>query len=172
MLALALFAATVPAPTQLAWQDFEIGALVQYNIGLYGEKSNNYACQHGILPATAFAPKEPIDTDGWITAAKGFGARYAVLTTQAGCGFHLWPTNSTIADGRVYPYALGHDLAKRFVESCRRHGLRPGIYSQIANSVYCSVVGCFVQPVGGAGACGNQTQYEEMCAGAHSAEAM
>ena len=152
----------LPTATQLAWADFEIGALVQYNIGLYGEKSNNYACENGLLPPSAFAPQYPIDTDGWVRAARNFGARYAVLTTQAGCGFLLWPTNSTLANGTRYPYALSHDLVGDFVASCRRYGIKPGIYYQIANSVYCNVVSCVVQPVGGAGRCGNQAQYEEM----------
>ena len=92
-------APVVPTPAQLAWSDSEIGAIVQYNIGLYGELTNNYACNKGLLPASAFAPGATLDTDAWAAAAKQFGAKYAVLTTQAGCGYLLWPTNSTIATG-------------------------------------------------------------------------
>jgi len=167
----ATLGAAVPLPTptsaQLEWQDFEVGALVQWNIGIFGELSDDYACSSGALPAESFAPTA-LDTDAWAAAAKGFGAKYAVLTVQAGCGFLLYPTNSTVPGGGVYPYttanasavAAAPDIVARFVASCRKAGVRPGIYYQIANNVFCAVKACVVQPPGGAGPCGDQAAYE------------
>ena len=157
---------------QLAWQDLEMGALVQYNIGLFGELSNNYACANGVLPPEAFAPATPVDTDAWAGAARSFGAKYALLTVQAGCGFLLYPTNTSVRNGTRYPYTTraapsptseAPDIVKRFVDSCRAAGIRPGLYYQVANNVFCNVTAGKVNGGEGAvGPCGNQTQYEEL----------
>ena len=164
--------ALLPTPTavQLRFQDAEIGALVQWNIGIFGEETNNYACSHGVIPAANFAPGDAAipDVNAWARTARDMGAEHAVLTAQAGCGFLLWPTNATLATtGETYPYttrAATHyrgdiDLVGSFVDACRKVGVRPGIYYQIANNVYCNVSSCVI---GENSPCGNQAQYENL----------
>ena len=149
----------VPSAAQLHYQDMEVGAFFQYNIGEYGELHSNYACSDGVEPVSSFVPSGVIDTDAWVSAIKLFGAQYALLTTQAGCGFLLWPSNSSLASGQRYNYTVreaayeGGDLVEAFVKSCRKQAVRPGLYYIVNNNVFCGVKGGVV--VGGQGACGN-----------------
>lgn len=66
------------------------------------------------------------DPDRWLAAAKAAGFAYAVLTARHHDGFALWPS----AHGRfgVRQYLKGRDLVGPFVEACRRHGLKIGLY--------------------------------------------
>ena len=81
-------ATALPTPTaiQLRFQDAEIGALVQWNIGIFGEETNNYACSHGVIPAANFAPGDAAipDVNAWARTARDMGAEHAVLISS-GC---------------------------------------------------------------------------------------
>ena len=65
----------------------------------------------------------------WVKLAKAAGMKYAVLTTRHHEGFSLW-------DSKVNPFnsvKLGPhiDIVGEFVEACRKHGLRIGLYSSL-----------------------------------------
>ena len=62
----------------------------------------------------------------WIIAAKAAGFTYAVLVTQHHEGFSLWPSDAD--DFNTKKYMGGRDLVKPFVEACRKHGLKVGLY--------------------------------------------
>jgi alpha-L-fucosidase len=66
------------------------------------------------------------DPDLWIRAAKDAGFTYAVMTTKHHEGFAMWP--SAYGDFNTNNYAKGVDLVRPFVEACRRHGLKVGLY--------------------------------------------
>ena len=66
------------------------------------------------------------DPDKWLTAAKAAGFTYAVLTTRHHDGFALWP--SAYGDFSTKNFMNGRDLVQPFVEACRRHGLKVGLY--------------------------------------------
>lgn len=66
------------------------------------------------------------DPDKWIAAAKEAGFTYAVLTTKHHEGFALWP--SAAGDFNTKNWAGGKDLVRSFVEACRKHGLKVGLY--------------------------------------------
>lgn len=128
----------VPTADQLAYQDLELGAMFTFNIGEYGTKTDNYACAHGALPITAFAPNGTIDTDRWIEGVAALGGTYALLTAQAGCGFLLWPSRVVHKGGplrgqlynqtvRESGYA-GRDLVGQFVVSCQKYRIKPAMY--------------------------------------------
>jgi alpha-L-fucosidase len=89
---------------QLAWQDLEQGALFQYNIGEYDEERGSYACGNtGLPPPPAVLFDAPLlNVTEWFQAVKSYGGTYAILTAQAGCGFLLYPTNTTLPDGNKY----------------------------------------------------------------------
>ena len=75
--------------------------------------------------AEDFNPEE-YDPDKWLQAAKEAGFTYAVLTTKHHEGFALWP--SKFGNFNTNNYMGGHDLVRPFVEACRRHGLKVGLY--------------------------------------------
>ena len=78
--------------------------------------------------AEDFCPKEGC-TDEWCRLAKESGAKYAVLTTRHHEGFSLW-------DSKVNPfnsvnYGPHRDIVKEFTDSCRKYGLKIGLYSSL-----------------------------------------
>jgi len=76
--------------------------------------------------AKSFDPGPAYDPDKWIRAAKEAGFTYAVMTAKHHEGFALWP--SAFGDFNTKTYAKGQDLVAPFVEACRRHGLKVGLY--------------------------------------------
>jgi alpha-L-fucosidase len=120
-----------PTPQQLAWQDFEVGMFIHFGMATFS----------GSIWATpkpdTYNPTR-LDTDQWMEAAKAFGAKYAVFTAKHCAGFMQWQTD-------LYPYSVKlsswqdgkGDTLKRFVESCHKFGIRPGVYvSATANAFW------------------------------------
>ena len=111
-----------PTGQQLAFQDLELGAFIHYSIDTHGGVS-------GRMPASAFNPPR-LDAEQWVLAAKAMGARYAVLTARHEQGFCLWPTATTPYSVKNSPYKDGKgDIVREFVDACRKHGLKPGLYT-------------------------------------------
>lgn len=122
----------VPIPTQaqLTWQNAELVAVFHYDLHVFdGEKYNQQ--KNRITPIAdynIFNPKN-LDTDQWIKAAKDAGCKIAILTATHETGFALYQSD-------VNPYCLKAvkwrdgkgDIVKDFVESCRKYGVKPGIY--------------------------------------------
>jgi alpha-L-fucosidase len=75
--------------------------------------------------ARDFNPRS-YDPDKWLQAAKEAGFTYAVLTTKHHEGFALWP--SAYGSFSTKNFMGGRDLVKPFVDACRRHGLKVGLY--------------------------------------------
>ncbi|CAI8361141.1 MAG: Uncharacterised protein [Opitutia bacterium UBA7350] len=77
--------------------------------------------------AKSFNPSpKTYDPEKWITAAKKAGFTYAVLTVQHHEGFSLWPSDANTFNTKLY--AKGRDLVRPFIEACRKHGLKVGLY--------------------------------------------
>jgi len=62
----------------------------------------------------------------WVAAAAAAGMTYAVLTTRHHDGYAMWP--SRFGRHGVGQTAPGVDIVRAFVDACRRHGLRIGLY--------------------------------------------
>jgi alpha-L-fucosidase len=70
-----------------------------------------------------------LDTDQWAQAAKDAGAGHVILTAKHHDGFCLWPSRYTEHSVKSSPWQAGRgDVVRLFVDSCRRHGLKPGLY--------------------------------------------
>jgi alpha-L-fucosidase len=77
-------------------------------------------------------------------AAKACGARYAIFTATHSNGFMQWQSD-------LYPYGLKQtswrngrgDVVADFVASCRRVGIKPGIYFSVRNNVFNEVWGFY-----------------------------
>lgn len=74
--------------------------------------------------AFTFDPQEA-PFDRYLEAARRAGFAYAVLTTRHHDGYALWPSKYGIGTKQ---YLHGRDLVREYVEACRRHGLRVGLY--------------------------------------------
>lgn len=114
----------VARPTQqiLDWSDREIGVLIHYDIEVFDPDADLNTEQ---VPADKWRPLQ-LDTDQWIRTAKEAGATYALLTAKHLSGFCLWPTGQ-------HPYHVGNapvntDVIGEFFSSCRKYGLKPGVY--------------------------------------------
>lgn len=119
-----------PTARQLEWADQELGVLIHYLMDSYNPDFTEIQTI-GVrteMPPEIFAPTN-LDTDQWIKAAADMGAKYAVLVANHGTGFSLWPTkvngysiaNSPWKDGKC-------DVVAEFIASCRKFGLKPGLY--------------------------------------------
>ncbi|MGM0376556.1 MAG: alpha-L-fucosidase [Bacteroidota bacterium] len=134
-------ATDIPIPTQaqLDWQNAELVAVFHYDLHVFDGKDYNQR-KNRITPVedyNIFNPKK-LDTDQWIKAAKDAGVEIAILTATHETGFALYQSD-------VNPYSLKAlkwrdgkgDIVKDFVESCRKYGVKPGIYIGIRwNSFY------------------------------------
>ncbi len=84
-----------------------------------------------IAPTEYWAQAKEFDPNNynpekWIKAAKDAGFTYAVLTTRHHDGFAMWP--SDYGDLDTDNYMGGRDLVRPFVEACRKHRMKVGLY--------------------------------------------
>jgi len=91
----------------------------------YGYEPEYSPFDRYIRLAERFDP-QAYDPDRWIGEAAAAGCRYAVLTAKHHDGFALWPS----AYGRYSTrnHLGGRDLLEPYVEACRKHGLKVGLY--------------------------------------------
>lgn len=111
-----------PTKEMLRWHDYELGIFFHYDIEVF---SPDYTHGGPLIPAEKWKP-EKLDTDQWILMAKAAGAKYALLTAKHGTGFCLWPTK--YHDYHVGNATIKEDVVGKFVTSCRKYGIKPGLY--------------------------------------------
>ena len=93
-----------------------------------------------VVSADNFNPIK-LSTDQWLRTAKGFGAKYAVLTLDHFSGFLLWPTETN------YNYSVKNsrwrnkagDVAWDFVQSCAKYGIKHAFYYSVNKNWYMNV---------------------------------
>lgn len=132
-------APVLPTPPQVAWADAEIGVIIHLDMQVF-EPGYEFRRRWGYTPdPSVFNPRE-LDTDQWIAAAKSAGATYAVLVAKHCSGFSLWPTRAHSYSVASSPWRGGQgDIVRDFIASCRRFGLKPGIYASSSCNAYCRV---------------------------------
>lgn len=119
----------IPTPEILRWAEDEVGLFFHYDIEVFDPEWQFGSAR---LPAPDCWRPEKLDTDQWIDTAKKAGARYALMTAKHSTGFCLWPT-------KVHDYHVGNtpvptDVVGAFVKSCRKAGIRPGIYYSLSGA--------------------------------------
>jgi alpha-L-fucosidase len=115
--------AAAPSADLLAWQDLEMGMFVHFAPNTWQDKEGDDLS----TPLSAINPD--IDTDNWAECAVNLGARYIVFVAKHAGGFCMFQTETT-------PYSIGHtpwkggrgDVLGDLSASCRRYGLRLGVY--------------------------------------------
>jgi alpha-L-fucosidase len=110
-----------PTSAQRRWMELEYGLFIHFGPNTLA----SVPWGDGTFP-TAKMDFSKIDTDQWIRVAQNAGMRYAVLTTKHHDGFCLWPTAHT--EYCVRNTSGKPDIVRRFCDSCKRAGLRAGLY--------------------------------------------
>ena len=120
----------LPNKRQLAWQQAEMGAVFHYDLHVFDKvkyRQNN----NRISPVTDYQIFHPdnLDTDQWVKAAKDAGFTFAILTATHETGFALYQSEVNPYSMKALRFQDGKgDVVRDFVESCRKYGVKPGIY--------------------------------------------
>ena len=133
-----------PTPAQIAWQDCEIGLIYHFDLSIAAKRFAGNNTMRERMDPKLYNPAK-LDTDQWIEAAKAAGAKYAVFTATHFNGFMQWQSD-------LYPYGLKQaawrggkgDVVGDFVESCRKAGIKPGLYFSTHRNAYWQVWGHYV----------------------------
>ena len=117
-----------PNELQQEWANAEIGVIIHFDMPVFHPDYNWR--QFGTHPSPSTFNPSSLDTDQWIHTAKSLGAKYAVLVAKHCSGFSLWPTTAHEYSIKNSPYKNGKgDIVAEFVASCRKYGIKPGIYA-------------------------------------------
>ena len=134
----------IPSPPQFRYQSTDFVALIHFNMATFAHNGDpgcdetnwnikaEYATGQTSDPAT-FNPRL-LNITQWFDSILELGANIAVLTAKHGCGFCLWPTNSTYDDGRPYGYHTTRDIIQEFVEAANAAGVGYGFYYSLLKS--------------------------------------
>ncbi|MGA7339257.1 MAG: alpha-L-fucosidase [Terracidiphilus sp.] len=114
----------LPSAGQIAWQDLEMGMFVHFAPNTWQDKESDDLS----TPLSEIDPKN-LDTDQWAQTAMALGAKYIVFVAKHQGGFCMWQTETTAYSIRNTPWRGGHgDVLADVAASCRRHGLKLGVY--------------------------------------------
>ena len=129
----------LPSKVQQRWAEAEIGAMYHFDLQVF-EPTYKWRADWNYHPdLSIFNPKE-LDTDQWLRAAKAAGATYAVLVAKHCSGFSLWPTKAHSYSVKNTPWRNGQgDIVKDFITSCKKYGIKPGIYASASANAYFKV---------------------------------
>lgn len=129
----------VPSPSQLNWADAEIGVLIHFDLPVF-EPAYDFRKDWNYHPDLSIFNPKGLDTDQWVKTAKSAGATYAVLVAKHCSGFSLWPTKAHSYSVRNTPWRNGQgDIVMDFINSCKKFGIRPGIYASTTANGYLKV---------------------------------
>lgn len=140
VIASAQFAQPVlPSKAQMNWADSEIGVLIHFDLQVF-EPDYNFRKDWNYHPDLSIFNPKYLNTDQWLEAAKSAGATYAVLVAKHCSGFSLWPTKAHPYSVKNTPWRGGQgDIVKDFIASCKKYGIKPGIYASTTANGYLKV---------------------------------
>lgn len=120
----------VPNARQLAWQEAELGVVFHYDLHVFdGKKYRQGQNRIDPFPNYQLFNPEKLDTDQWVKSAKDAGASFAILTATHETGFALFPSEVNPYSVKSLNWRNGQgDIVQDFVNSCRKYGIKPGIY--------------------------------------------
>lgn len=113
-------------PSEIQLEHYKIGqkAMISFGVNTFSDKEWGDGSEREQL----FDPSD-LDTDQWIKAIKEAGFKLAIITAKHHDGFCLWPSEYTDHSVKNSPYKAGKgDVIKEFTDSCRKYGIKAGIY--------------------------------------------
>ncbi len=153
-----------PTPEQAAWQDLEVGLFIHYDLPVFKPEWNHR--QYESRPGPEIFDPAKLDTEQWMEAAEAIGAKYAVFVAKHGSGFLSWQSDQYPYGMKQSPYQGGKgDLVRDFVASCRKHGIKPGIYASLSSNGYLEVDNPGLVNRGKGGDPAAQARYARICEG-------
>lgn len=126
-----------PTPQQAIWQDCEIGMFIHFGPATWqNQEYDDLSTQlQDINPSQ-------LDTEQWAGVAEALGAKYIVFVAKHTGGFCWWQTETTDYSVRNTPWRDGRgDVLRDLAASCRKHGLRLGIYLSPADRKHRAALG-------------------------------
>jgi alpha-L-fucosidase len=127
----------LPTPEQTAWHDLELGMFIHF-------APNTWQDQEYDDLSTPLAKINPaqLDTDQWVRVAESMGAKYIIFVAKHVGGFCWWQTETTDYSVKSIPWRSGKaDVMAMLAESCRRHGMKLGVYISPADRKHGADVG-------------------------------
>ena len=120
----------VPNARQLAWQQAELGVVFHYDLHVFdGKKYGQAGNRTDPIPDYQIFNPEKLDTDQWVKSAKDAGATFAILTATHETGFALYQSDVNPYSVKALKWRDGKaDIVGDFVASCKKYGIKPGIY--------------------------------------------
>ncbi|NLV46046.1 MAG: alpha-L-fucosidase [Candidatus Hydrogenedentes bacterium] len=113
-----------PTPEQIAWHEMEIQMFLCLDPCTWqGREYDDHS-----TPLEQINPVS-LDTEQWCEAAKSFGAKQILFVAKHTGGFCWWPTETTEYCVRNISWKNRKgDVLGDLAASCRRHGLKLGVY--------------------------------------------
>ena len=121
-----------PTAQQFAWQEQERIMFVCLDPCTWqGREYDNHS-----TPLSAINPAQ-LDTDQWCRAAQLWGAKEILFVAKHTGGFCWWQTETSQYGVKQIPWRGGKgDVVKDLAQSCRRRGLKLGIYLSPADDQF------------------------------------
>lgn len=113
-----------PSPEQIAWHDMEVGMFIHF-------APNTWQDEEGDKRTTPLDKLNPdkLDTDQWVRVAQAMGAGYIIFVAKHIGGFCMWQTDTSPYGVKNTPWRGGKgDVMKDLSESCRKAGIKLGVY--------------------------------------------
>lgn len=128
-----------PSARLREWADCEIGVIIHLDLEVF-EPSYDVLGMWGYHPDLSVFDPDGLDTDQWLEAAVAAGAKYAVLVAKHCSGFCLWPTKQHPYNVSSTPWQDGKgDVVRDFFRSCKKYGVKPGLYYSASHNAYWNV---------------------------------
>jgi alpha-L-fucosidase len=128
-----------PTKAQLDWADAEIGVMYHLDMPVF-EPDYDFRKDWNYQPEVSVFNPSQLDTDQWIKSAKAAGATYAVLVAKHCSGFSLWPTKAHGYSVKNTKWRNGQgDIVRDFINSCKKYGVKPGLYASASANGYMKV---------------------------------
>lgn len=114
----------IPTARQVEYQEMEFIGFIHFTVNTFTDKEWGY----GDESPEIFNPID-FSADQWAQVAEDAGMKQLILTAKHHDGFCLWPSKYTEHSVKHSPWRGGQgDIVRDFVEACRRHGLKAGLY--------------------------------------------
>jgi alpha-L-fucosidase len=113
-----------PTPSQLAWQDCEVGMFLHFAPNTWQDSEGDQLT----TPLNQINPTK-LNADQWVRTAKSMGAKYMVFVAKHVGGFCWWQTTTTDYSVKSIPWRNGKgDVMADLSKSCLKYGLKLGVY--------------------------------------------